>query len=525
MLKSSCVKPCNPSRKIRLSVFLLLCPLVFQAQSLTGLWTGTVHNDSATARKDQLFEIALTEKDGKVTGYSRNEFIVDDTLYVIVKKVKGRINGSVCEVTDDGIVSCNFMDKVDKGVTVTSTFLLDPVKNNWYLSNWKTNVPRKKYYAVGGNMDMEAEKDLSASKLITHLEELNKATDLAIYREKTESLPIVRIAKPERIQTSYTTKLNDTLYGEIAVKEAVAMPVIPQPVEPAPQPVAVSEKKPEPQPVTSVNNEVKQETVVTNTPPVTLPSKTTTAKPAANPVVTTSAKPVEKSNNNPSVVATTAGNTKKPEAAPVVKNSVPAPQQKTEQPTVAVNNPKQTAAPQQAPAKPLPAPATTAIVTKVDIPATTANNEVSVAVNPAPVKTFNPPPGALVVKKPVEDPVKSAAVIAGRKSEFNQEVLFSSDSLVLSLYDNGEIDGDTVSVYLNGEVVMPAQGLKSSAIRKTIHMDHDIQSFTLVMFAESLGKYPPNTGLLVIRDGNDIYNLRFSSDFTKSTGIVFRRKQ
>ncbi len=115
-------------------------------------------------------------------------------------------------------------------------------------------------------------------------------------------------------------------------------------------------------------------------------------------------------------------------------------------------------------------------------------------------------------------------MISGRKSEFSQEVYFKSDSLILTLYDNGEIDGDTVSVYINGEVVMPSQGLKSSAIRKTIHMDDGTQTFTLVMFAESLGKYPPNTGLLVIRDGDDVYNLRFSSDFQKSSGIVFRRK-
>ncbi|HOZ70152.1 MAG TPA: hypothetical protein PK328_12340, partial [Chitinophagaceae bacterium] len=134
-------------------------------------------------------------------------------------------------------------------------------------------------------------------------------------------------------------------------------------------------------------------------------------------------------------------------------------------------------------------------------------------------------PTALLVKKSVEDPIKKSTMIAGRKSEFSQEVYFKSDSLILTLYDNGEIDGDTVSVYLNGEVVMPSQGLKSSAIRKIIHMDDGLETFTLVMFAESLGKYPPNTGLLVIRDGNDVYNLRFSSDFQKSSGIVFRRKQ
>jgi hypothetical protein len=126
---------------------------------------------------------------------------------------------------------------------------------------------------------------------------------------------------------------------------------------------------------------------------------------------------------------------------------------------------------------------------------------------------------------PSADFTQKAASIAGRKSEFSQVVNFTSDSLELALYDNGEIDGDTVSLFLNGEVLMAKQGLKASAIKKTIYITPGNEDFTLVLFAENLGKYPPNTGLLVVHDGDDVYNLRFSSDFQKSTGIVFRRKK
>ena len=128
-------------------------------------------------------------------------------------------------------------------------------------------------------------------------------------------------------------------------------------------------------------------------------------------------------------------------------------------------------------------------------------------------------------KKPVADIIAKSAVVAGRKSEFSQVVSFRSDSLELSLYDNGEIDGDTVSIFMNGEVILSKQGLKGSAIKKTIYITPGNEDFTLVLFAENLGKYPPNTGLLVVHDGDDVYNLRFSSDFQKSTGIVFRRKK
>jgi hypothetical protein len=47
----------------------------------------------------------------------------------------------------------------------------------------------------------------------------------------------------------------------------------------------------------------------------------------------------------------------------------------------------------------------------------------------------------------------------------------------------------------------------------------------LVLFAENLGTIPPNTGLLTIRDGDDIYQVRFSADLQKNATIVLRRKK
>ena len=41
---------------------------------------------------------------------------------------------------------------------------------------------------------------------------------------------------------------------------------------------------------------------------------------------------------------------------------------------------------------------------------------------------------------------------------------------MLALYDNGEVDGDTVSVLLNGEVIVAKQCLKTAAFKKTIYI-------------------------------------------------------
>lgn len=547
------VKPNSWPNSFWLTLLLLLSPLFFHAQSLTGLWVGSLHNDSSTVRKDQSFEIALTEYKGKVYGYSRSEFIVNDTLYYIMKRVKGTIEGDICEVTDDEIISYNFRGKLDKGIKVTSTFRRNKNDSTWYLDGtWKTNANRK-YYSVSGKVNLEEEKDLTASKIFPHLEELKKADDVAFYKERKEGPPVVKIAKPELINTEPADKtIQSTDNKDIAA--VVRQPALPKteskivPVQgaaadiadenkeqgikntataadPSPAPVKkADDKKPElvttdPQkakPVNDLSNEtaksngqqpptVKQQVINTKKEEVAAVSQTTTNKTATstNRDITPDRPKqavVQHKNENSNNPVNNLGN---PVATAPQKVSANQPVQKPVTNTNAATNKVS-----DNNKKPEAIATTTPVVNTI---AAEKKETVATAINPVP-------------KKPAEDVIKKSAVIEGRKSEFSQEVNFKSDSLVLSLYDNGEIDGDTVSVYMNGEVIMASQGLKSSAIRKTIYLPEGSETFTLVMFAESLGKYPPNTGLLVIRDGNDIYNLRFSSDFQKSSGIVFRRK-
>jgi hypothetical protein len=135
-----------------------------------------------------------------------------------------------------------------------------------------------------------------------------------------------------------------------------------------------------------------------------------------------------------------------------------------------------------------------------------------------------PPPLAKPI--PVKAPIASAVDLAIRKTETIQRVLFKSDSLVLSLYDNGEIDGDTVSVVMNGKVIMAQQRLTANAITKTIYITPDLgDSLQLIMYAENLGSIPPNTGLLILQDGDDRYEIRFAGDFQKNSAIILKRRR
>ena len=118
-----------------------------------------------------------------------------------------------------------------------------------------------------------------------------------------------------------------------------------------------------------------------------------------------------------------------------------------------------------------------------------------------------------------------AADVMSRENILQETMYFKTDSLELALYDNGEVDGDTVSVLMNGVVIMAKQGLSTNAIRKTINIPAYADSIELIMYAENLGSIPPNTGLLVVKDGKDIYEIRFSGDLQKNAAIILKRRK
>lgn len=133
------------------------------------------------------------------------------------------------------------------------------------------------------------------------------------------------------------------------------------------------------------------------------------------------------------------------------------------------------------------------------------------------------------VKKPEEKissslAASSAIDVEKRAIETIESLYFKTDSLVLTLYDNGEVDGDTVSVLMNGKLIMPRVGLSTNAVRKTIYTTDVKDSIQIIMYAETLGSLPPNTGLLIVYDGTERHEIRFKGDMERSSAIMFRRK-
>jgi len=322
-------------------IFFLLSIFCYQfsdAQVVSGLYSGTLVNDST--KKIQQYEFALSEYRDKITGYSYTTFVVNDTFYYSIKRIKATKKNNQLIIEDDKMLANNFPESPAKNVKQTSTIILDSIDTLVNATGkWTTNQT-KVYYSLHGLADTKRNNDSSRSALIGHLKELK------IINANATQTAVVKIKK-----------IDD-------------------------------------------NQKIKT-----------------------------------------------------------------------------------------APVKPTP-------------------------VKPTSVREKESPITALVI--PYEQ----------RKNKMLETIATQSDSLILSFYDNGVVDGDVISVYVNGQNVISNARLTEAAIKKTIYFTStNSDSIQLTLTAENLGSLPPNTGLVVIQDGENKYQVHFSADLQTNATIVFRKRR
>lgn len=100
-----------------------------------------------------------------------------------------------------------------------------------------------------------------------------------------------------------------------------------------------------------------------------------------------------------------------------------------------------------------------------------------------------------------------------------------TDSIKIALYDNGEIDGDSVSLYLNNELLIQHQRLTDQAKTLIIAIDRSLPVNKLVLFAENMGKLPPNTALMEVTVHGKTYNIFLSTDYKRNATVEFTMQE
>jgi hypothetical protein len=115
--------------------------------------------------------------------------------------------------------------------------------------------------------------------------------------------------------------------------------------------------------------------------------------------------------------------------------------------------------------------------------------------------------------------------LATRANPVVKRIETEAGDIQVDLYDNGEIDGDTVSIYHNNTLLVTRARLSQKPVSFRIAVDAAQPYHELVMVANNLGAIPPNTSLMIVRAGTKRYEVFISSTEQKNAKVVFELKE
>ena len=113
-------------------------------------------------------------------------------------------------------------------------------------------------------------------------------------------------------------------------------------------------------------------------------------------------------------------------------------------------------------------------------------------------------------------------VLRTRENTLAKTITVTTDEVTIKLYDNGEIDGDSISVFVDKQLTLSHKGLSASPIVLKLKFDENEDEHEVVMVAENLGRIPPNTSLMVITAGDQRYQVQITSTEQKNAMVRFK---
>ena len=122
----------------------------------------------------------------------------------------------------------------------------------------------------------------------------------------------------------------------------------------------------------------------------------------------------------------------------------------------------------------------------------------------------------------VKPNTKTQGLLRSRENNLVQTLLINSEDVIVKLYDNGEIDDDTISVYLDKKLILSKKRLSAAALSINLKMDESNPDHELIMVAENLGRIPPNTSLMIVTAGDQRYEVRITSTEQKNAMVRFK---
>jgi hypothetical protein len=139
-------------------------------------------------------------------------------------------------------------------------------------------------------------------------------------------------------------------------------------------------------------------------------------------------------------------------------------------------------------------------------------------------------PGMAVIpmpgRKTIDPEIKPLTIeekFTSREKVVALEIPVEGDSVELRFYDNAEIDGDSISLFLNNQMLFTHIRLTDKAYTVKLSVNDLRESNELTMVAENLGSIPPNTSFMVAIVGDKRYEAKLAS--TENSSAMIRLKK
>lgn len=106
--------------------------------------------------------------------------------------------------------------------------------------------------------------------------------------------------------------------------------------------------------------------------------------------------------------------------------------------------------------------------------------------------------------------------VASSDFEDIPEIFVDTGMVRLDFYDNGVVDGDSITVFANGKNILSNKALGLHPVTVFIQIDKSTVLQEMEMRAENLGLIPPNTAFLLVTAGIQQYRLHLSASQKKN---------
>jgi hypothetical protein len=145
------------------------------------------------------------------------------------------------------------------------------------------------------------------------------------------------------------------------------------------------------------------------------------------------------------------------------------------------------------------------------------------------LKNFNP--GIQRSRKPViireKEKTEAPPVVMNeeRKTRERKPFHFKRSRVVLKVWDNSEIDGDTISLVFNNKLLLDEYGLVKKKKKLVVNLEPGENEITVI--AHNLGRIPPNTAAVTLRSGFKTYHLVTSTSLShnEELKLIYSRKR